>query len=140
MFGPPLVTPLIRPMDQGVIEWLKRRYRRKYVGSLLDKTEEGCDLFQAMKTLNIKDVIYTVTAEWDEISQSTLQKAWKKVWPCLKHNVNAEEDDQEPTSSTAASSDDPETEEAVVTDLAETLHDLKELQRDVNVQMRGVEE
>lgn len=141
MFLPPLVTPLIQPMDQGVIEWLKRRYRRKYVGSLLDKTEEGFDLFQAMKTLNIKDVIYTVAAAWDEISQSTLQKAWKKVWPSLKHNVNDEdEDDQEPTSSTAASSDDPETEEAVVTDLAETLHDLKELQRDVNVQMRDVEE
>uniref|UniRef100_A0A1B6M052 DDE-1 domain-containing protein n=1 Tax=Graphocephala atropunctata TaxID=36148 RepID=A0A1B6M052_9HEMI len=28
------VTSLIQPMDQGVIEWLKRRYRRIYIGSI----------------------------------------------------------------------------------------------------------
>lgn len=64
MFLPPYVTPLIQPMDQCVIEWLKRRYRRKFVGSLLDKTEVCCNLLEAMKSLNIKDAIYTIAAAW----------------------------------------------------------------------------
>lgn len=53
-------------------------------GSLLNKTEGGCNLFEAIKSLNIKDAIYTIAAAWEEISQSTLQKAWKKVWPTYR--------------------------------------------------------
>lgn len=37
LFLPPNVTSLIQPMDQGVIEWLKRCYRRKYISSILEK-------------------------------------------------------------------------------------------------------
>lgn len=121
LFLPPHVTPLIQPMDQGVIEWLKRRYRRKYVGSLLDKTEEGCNLFQAMKNLNIKDAIYTAAAAWDEIKQTTLQKAWKKIWPSLNQEVPEIEHD--PTS----------TEAEVETDRTETLQNLQVFQHDLQL-------
>lgn len=133
MFLPPHVTPLIQPMDQGVIEWLKRRYRKKYVGSLLDKTEGGCSLLEAMKSLTIKDAIYTVASAWDEIKQKTLQKAWKKIWPSLKQSDSADKDDAEPTSSAEV---DPEAEE---NDVAETLQDLQELQHGVQLQLTDVE-
>lgn len=133
MFLPPHVTPLIQPMDQGVIEWLKRRYRKKYVGSLLDKTEGGCSLLEAMKILNIKDAIYTVASAWDEMKQTTLQKAWKKIWPSLKQSDSADKDDDEPTSSTEV---DLEAEE---NDVAETLQDLQELQHGVQLQLTDVE-
>lgn len=83
MFLPPHVTPLIQPMDQGVIEWLKKRYRRKYVGSLLEQTEGGSNLFEAMKSFNIKDAIYTVAQAWEEIKDTTLQNSWKKLWPSV---------------------------------------------------------
>lgn len=133
MFLPPHVTPLIQPMDQGVIEWLKRRYRKKYVGSLLDKTEGGCSLLEAMKILNIKDAIYTVASAWDEMKQTTLQKAWKKIWPSLKQSDSADKDDDEPTSSTEV---DLEAEE---NDVAETLQDLQKLQHGVQLQLTDVE-
>ena len=135
MFLPPHVTPLIQPMDQGVIEWLKRRYRRKYVGSLLEKSEAGFTLFEAMKSLSIKDAIYTVAAAWDEISQSTLQKAWKKVWPSLEERGRSEIDEEQLNSSAVAG---PSAVKAVQTDVAETFHDLRVLQQDL--QLAEIEE
>ncbi|KAK9729162.1 hypothetical protein QE152_g16108 [Popillia japonica] len=71
-------------MDQDVMVWLKRRCRRKYVSALLEKTEEGCDLFEAMKSLNIKDAIYTCTQAWE-------QKSWKKICPSLTQNQDIPE-------------------------------------------------
>lgn len=81
IFLPPNVTSLIQPMDQGVIEWLKRRYRRKYISSILEKSEEGCDIFECMKSLNIKDAIYTIAESWEELKPDTLRKSWRKLWP-----------------------------------------------------------
>lgn len=68
IFLPPNVTSLIQPMDQGVIEWLKRRYRRKYISSLLEKSEEGFNIFESMKSFNIKDSIYTIADSWEELN------------------------------------------------------------------------
>lgn len=81
LFLPPNVTPLIQPMDQGVIECLKKKYRRKFVGSIVE--QEDSDLIQAIKKLNIKDFIYTVASAWNEISPGTLKKSWRKVWPTM---------------------------------------------------------
>jgi hypothetical protein len=68
-------------MDRGIMESLKRRYRQKFVGVLLEKmekTESGSGLVQAIKTINIKEVIYLIKEAWDEILPTTLSKSWKK--------------------------------------------------------------
>jgi hypothetical protein len=74
-FLPANVTSLIQPMDQGIIESLKRRHRQKFVGVLLDrieKTESGNGLVQAIKTISIKEVIYMIEEAWDKILPTTL--------------------------------------------------------------------
>jgi hypothetical protein len=80
IFLPANVASLIQPMDQGVIESLKRTYRRTFVGVLLEKTENGNGLVQAIKTINIKEVIYMIAEPWDEILPTILSKSWKKAW------------------------------------------------------------
>lgn len=47
------------------------------------KTEEGCNLFEAVKSLNIKDTIYTAAQALEEIKKLTLQKSLKKICPSL---------------------------------------------------------
>lgn len=94
IFLPPNVTSLIQPMDQGVIEWLKRRYRRKYISSILEKSEEGFNIFESMKSLNIKDAIYTIADSWEEIKPDTLQKSWRKLWPEVMTESDQIEDEQ----------------------------------------------
>lgn len=122
MFLPPRVTPLIQPMDQGVIEWLKKRYRRKYVSFLLEQTEGGSNLFEAMKTFNIKDAIYIAAQAWDELNHTTLQKSWRKLWPSIIEGESAISNESE----------------TLNTDEAEILQDLQTI--DAQIQPADIEE
>jgi hypothetical protein len=47
---------------------------------LLERTEGGNGLVQAIKTINIKEVICMIAEAWDEILPTTLSKSWKNVW------------------------------------------------------------
>lgn len=53
IFLPSNVTSLMQPMDQGVIESLKRRYRRKLLSEILQCAEsEDLDLIDIIKKIN----------------------------------------------------------------------------------------
>ena len=69
LFLPPNITSLTQPMDQGVIESFKRRYRRKLLSEILGKlgNEGSTGLIPALKTINMKDVIYMVAKAYDEM-------------------------------------------------------------------------
>lgn len=88
LFLPPHVTSIIQPMDQGVIECLKRRYRKKLLLEILSRMEtQKMGLIDALKTINIKDVIYMVAQSFDEIPTSTLVKSWRKAWPEIESEL-----------------------------------------------------
>lgn len=79
MFLPPNTTSLIQPMDQGVLESLKRRYKKKLLRSLVMADEEGTSMFTFLKSVNIKDVVYRSAQAWDDVPSSTLVKSWCKL-------------------------------------------------------------
>ena len=60
MFLPPNTTALIQPMDQGVLESLKRRYRKSLLRKLLLLDQEGESMITFIKKINMKDVIYMI--------------------------------------------------------------------------------
>jgi len=39
------------------------------------------NIFELMKSFNIKDAIYTIADSWEELKPYTLQKSWRKLWP-----------------------------------------------------------
>lgn len=80
VFLPPNVTALIQPMDQGVIESVKRRYRRKLLTSLIEKDGENASVIDLLKKMNIKDVVYMIAESWLELPESTLINSWHKIW------------------------------------------------------------
>ena len=59
---PPNTTPLIQTMDQGVLEALKRRYRRSMLQKLLLQDQAGQSVIECIKSINIKDVVYMSAA------------------------------------------------------------------------------
>lgn len=67
-------------MDQGVIESLKRRYRKKFLQQLLNEDDDH-ELLSYWKTYNMKDVVNNVADSWSEMQAETLSRAWNKVWP-----------------------------------------------------------
>ena len=54
MFLPPNTTALIQPMDQGVLEALKRRYRRRLLHNLLLEDKDWQSMVDYAKSIHLK--------------------------------------------------------------------------------------
>ena len=88
LFLPPNTTSLIQPMDQGVIQATKMRYRRHFLRDVLvvslgpeDEVEDtrGQRTLENLRRYNIKSAIFNVSSAWKEISQATLANAWNPL-------------------------------------------------------------
>ena len=79
LYLPPNTTALFQPMDQGVIEAMKRRYQKALLQKLLLEDEEGRSIVQFVKQINMKDVVYMAAAVWEDIPTLTLTKSWNKL-------------------------------------------------------------
>ena len=82
MFLPPNVTALIQPMDQGVIEKLKRLYRKQVSRRLLLVENESNDsVVNFSKMINLKDACFMLADALDSLTKQNVMNAWKKLWP-----------------------------------------------------------
>ena len=80
-FFPANVTALIQPMDQSVLEKVKRNYRKRILRKLLQK---GDDLIKHLKQIDLLEVVNNIADAWDHVDSSTLRASWNKLLP----NVN----------------------------------------------------
>lgn len=78
MFLPPNCTPLLQPMDQNIIQMVKTQYKKKI---LLNAIGREHDISQALKELNLKDVVFGVAEAWDSVPARAIKSSWKKLWP-----------------------------------------------------------
>ncbi len=82
MFLPPNTTAAIQPMDQGVLDPCKRRYKRKLLAHIvLENESEDKSVPEILKACNMKQVIYWIASAWEEASPDSLRKAWSKLLP-----------------------------------------------------------
>ncbi|XP_067215686.1 jerky protein homolog-like [Linepithema humile] len=66
-------------MDQGVLETLKRHYRRFLLQTLLENSSNNKTFKECLLAINMKNVIYWSAQAWDAIQRSTIQKSWAKI-------------------------------------------------------------
>ncbi|CAB3232818.1 unnamed protein product [Arctia plantaginis] len=79
-FLPPNVTSLLQPMDQSVIETMKRHYRRQLLRKLLIEGAEDEELVLANHSkVNLKDCCYMVAEAWSLVTAVTLRRACNKL-------------------------------------------------------------
>lgn len=97
MFLPPNVTPLIQPMDQGVIVKLKRMYRKQVLRRHLLAEDNEESVVQFSKKLNLKDSCYMLADSWDLLTKENLMKAWNKLWPESKQSDDDTDENQSET-------------------------------------------
>ena len=79
-FFPPIVTSLIQPMDQDVLESMKRRYKRSLLQEVL-LSEDLVDPTTFTKSITMKVVIEKISLAWDQITPVTICRSWKTLIP-----------------------------------------------------------
>lgn len=82
MFLPPNTTAAIQPMDQGVLDPCKRRYKKKLLHHIiLENESEAKTVPEILKEINMKDVVFWIASAWEEASADSLRKSWNKLLP-----------------------------------------------------------
>lgn len=77
---PPKVTSILQPMDQGVIECMKRHYKGIFLKKLvISDTESPTAIETFLKNWNLLDTAQAVANAWSSVSPSILSKSWKKL-------------------------------------------------------------
>ncbi|XP_053555942.1 tigger transposable element-derived protein 1-like [Bombina bombina] len=96
-FLPPNTTSLLQPMNQCVIAAFKLNYLKRTIIkciAAIDK-EEGAGqevLSKFWKSYNILDCIKTVRDAWNDIKNTTMKRAWKKLCPQLADDSEGVDD------------------------------------------------
>uniref|UniRef100_K7EX90 HTH CENPB-type domain-containing protein n=1 Tax=Pelodiscus sinensis TaxID=13735 RepID=K7EX90_PELSI len=87
LFLPPNTTPLIQPLDQGVIAAFKAYYLRRMFARLIRETdgENKPTIKEFWRKFNIKDAIDIIAEAWAEVSSSCLNAVWRRIWPACVH-------------------------------------------------------
>ena len=93
LFLPPNTTSLIQPMDQGVLQAMKNRYKRKLLQKVIcsqdiDQTQSIKDI---VKLHTVKDALYMLSDAWYEGSTESICKAYDKL---RIHSHNSESNSQ----------------------------------------------
>ena len=90
----------IQPLDQGLLEALKRRYKKCLLRHIvLENSASSLTVPDIVKGLTIKDAVYWVSQAWEDVSPITVKKSWKKLIP------SSDADDNSSDAEEVASSD-----------------------------------
>ncbi|XP_035673006.1 tigger transposable element-derived protein 4-like [Branchiostoma floridae] len=80
-FFPPNTTSRLQPMDQGIIQTVKLKYRKRQLRRILQELENDKEATgtQAAKRLTVLQAIQFVGAAWRETTPETIQKCFRKA-------------------------------------------------------------
>ena len=78
LFFPLNTTSILQPMGQGILEALKRRYKKQLLQHLIIE-DRSSSLSDVLKQLTIKDAVYWCAQAWEEIAPQSLCKSWNKL-------------------------------------------------------------
>ena len=88
-------------MDQGVLESIKRRYRKKILEELALQDDDGTYIIDFVKGTNMLTVSKMIAASWDEIKEE-IRLSWRKILPMEDNDEECQEDHQEPDTNPSA--------------------------------------
>ena len=69
-------TSKIQPLDQGIIKNFKTNYRTDLVSKMISCESEN--VYDFLKALNIKEIIYLVTSAWENVKEKSIANCWTK--------------------------------------------------------------
>ena len=96
-FLPPNVTALIQPMDQGVLESIKRVYRKSILRDLVSQSTFTIQDF--LKRIDMIKIVDTVASAWDMVTPTAIRNSWKKLMPLPSSSMQNSDPSEETTNS-----------------------------------------
>ncbi|GBM03130.1 hypothetical protein AVEN_200821-1 [Araneus ventricosus] len=78
----------------GVTEAIKRHYRKKLITHVLECEE---NLNEALKKINVKDVIYMITQAWQLVKAATIRKSFHKIIVQKRREDESQQTENPPT-------------------------------------------
>jgi len=92
---PKNTTSLCQPLDQGIIANFKANYRKQLIFDMLE--EENLQVQTYLKSLNLKDAVYSADKAWSQVTGLCIQRCWEKGLPhdTCNGNISDDDDDEE---------------------------------------------
>ncbi|GBN09001.1 hypothetical protein AVEN_234178-1 [Araneus ventricosus] len=90
IFMLPNTTVILQSMFQGLIEFMKRRYRKQILSKLRfegddDQEEAACSTVQFWKALTSKDCVYMINEAWESLPEHIVKQSWRNLVPFLEN-------------------------------------------------------
>ena len=77
VFLPPHTTSVLLPLDLGIIDNFKVRYRKLLLCHILTKTEECNIASEVVKSVTILNTIRWVVQAWEKVTSKTIKRCLK---------------------------------------------------------------
>lgn len=104
-FFPANTTSKLQPMDQGIIQTLKLKFRNRQLKKMVREMDHSSKCgSEILKNISLLDAIYWIDKSWKEVETSTIVKCYKKCGfvdmqndylPTTEVNVNDGGDDDD---------------------------------------------
>ena len=76
VFLPPNITPVIHPLDGGILETVKCNYRKHLLPRVLteDDEENSPSQLETIKSVSMKDIAYMTGEAWEDVKAESISK------------------------------------------------------------------
>ncbi|XP_055698144.1 jerky protein homolog-like [Phlebotomus papatasi] len=88
IFLPPDITSIIQPMEQNVLEMLKKKYRRIFLEFILGQIESDPNVMNAVKAVDILQTITWTAEAWSQVDSDTIARSWRGIF---EMTINSDE-------------------------------------------------
>lgn len=79
-FLPSNVTELVHPMDQSIVNKLKRNFKKNILRRLLLAPENEEGVVEYSNKLTLKECCYIMADAWNSLSEENMKQSWKNSW------------------------------------------------------------
>ncbi|KAG0442155.1 Tigger transposable element-derived protein 6 [Dictyocoela muelleri] len=85
LFLPKNSTGILQPMDIGIIKCFKTYFNQYKLNSIIEKVENGSDVYESYKEINLRDVALFAEISWKRVSENTIFNCFKHFLICDKN-------------------------------------------------------
>ena len=79
VYMPPNTTSELQPLDLGIIQNLKTKYRTFFLRYVLAKIEDCTNVTEVANSIDVLTAIRWISKAWDEVKQETVIKCFRKA-------------------------------------------------------------